>query len=987
MTGPAPSDFTRWNRAGLATVQYVDGNAAVFLERLRARLAEHFPDWETLDGITPESDSAADTKRYLEALYAADDAPFADDVLWQVTRSTARAGHVLGATLDAYANEGWVGTATQWESLRRLVAMLDYAPHPPASAYTPLALLLKDGMSGSIAAGLQFRYTPADGSAPLLFETLENVEADATRNILRAYRYNRNPNALSGSNFALEGKLDKLQNGDPVVLEDVARKALSAHLLTSVSFDTAADGSDITRVTVVPPLARADGFTLGDTLVHAAPKEKLAVKGPLATSAVIDYALELTEAPTDLAAGDIVTIGRAGAKPFYRRVKRVEGARVVFHRPLGLVDLAHATLAPPIDVQIVRQEGERSVGKDGRSIQAFLVAGDWSWLLSQWLSDIRVVGGVEYLPVYQCTAADYSPVVKGLNEKEGYTTITLAWTPTADGAVNVTDGEPQVNLKNPQSLLAPAQSEGPWRPDLFLQKSTAGKLTEPIVTALPKKTSAGDLAVVQRGHQLAWARLKTVALDSEASEGRLSSEAGFADRGGGPFFASTTFVRGHFTVQAHLANWTRNTTPVGGVRIVLDALPASVRAGLAVIAANGASAVCTNVAAVNASVNPPYVDLRDAVPAGTTRENLLLYGNVAMTGHGETKPARVLGSGDATASHQKFALAVGDVSFVADAAMPSGVRADVQVTVADETWTQIANLNDSGPTDAHYHVRQQEDGTLLIGFGDGAHGRRLPTGANNVRVVYRQGNGGNGNLAAGSLSKLAKPHASVKEAVQPIAASGGGARESADAIRTNAAATLLALERAVSLEDFTHLARSQAAVAQARAFALAPGRGQRENLEVRIIPSGGAAFTVELGAQIRTFLLAHALPGVQLAVKGYDAVLIGFEVDIRVRRDAFDGDTVAANVRSALIAAFGIDQRTLGQPLFRGEALAVIEAVAGVENSDCFIVLDTGNANTPQRVVRDADGHISALRVFAQQCAHLPNSNPRIAVTVQNFEL
>jgi predicted phage baseplate assembly protein len=284
-------------------------------------------------------------------------------------------------------------------------------------------------------------------------------------------------------------------------------------------------------------------------------------------------------------------------------------------------------------------------------------------------------------------------------------------------------------------------------------------------------------------------------------------------------------------------------------------------------------------------------------------------------------------------------------------------------------------------------VRQQEDGTLLVTFGDGAHGRRLPTGANNVRVVYRQGAGSNGNLAAGTLSTLAKPHVLVKEAVQPIAASGGGARESTDAIRTNAAATLLALERAVSLEDFSHLARSQAAVAQARAFALAPGRGQRENLEVRIIPAGGAAFTEELGAQIRAFLLAHALPGVQLAVKGYDAVLIGFEVNIRVRREAFDADTVAANVRSALVAAFGIDRRELGQPLFRGEVLAVIEAVQGVENSDGFIVLDARSVNTPQRVVRDSDGHITTLRVFEWQCAHLPNNNPRVTITVQNFEL
>ena len=43
MTGR--SDITRWNRAGLRRFQYVDANAATYLEELRVRLAER----ETVD--------------------------------------------------------------------------------------------------------------------------------------------------------------------------------------------------------------------------------------------------------------------------------------------------------------------------------------------------------------------------------------------------------------------------------------------------------------------------------------------------------------------------------------------------------------------------------------------------------------------------------------------------------------------------------------------------------------------------------------------------------------------------------------------------------------------------------------------------------------------------------------------------------------------------------------------------------------------------
>ena len=39
-------DLTRWNRAGLSRFDYIDGNAAVFLERLRRALAARFPGWQ-----------------------------------------------------------------------------------------------------------------------------------------------------------------------------------------------------------------------------------------------------------------------------------------------------------------------------------------------------------------------------------------------------------------------------------------------------------------------------------------------------------------------------------------------------------------------------------------------------------------------------------------------------------------------------------------------------------------------------------------------------------------------------------------------------------------------------------------------------------------------------------------------------------------------------------------------------------------------------
>ena len=50
-------DLTRWNRAGLKTIRYVDGNAATYLEDLRQELLARFPAWSALDADIPANES------------------------------------------------------------------------------------------------------------------------------------------------------------------------------------------------------------------------------------------------------------------------------------------------------------------------------------------------------------------------------------------------------------------------------------------------------------------------------------------------------------------------------------------------------------------------------------------------------------------------------------------------------------------------------------------------------------------------------------------------------------------------------------------------------------------------------------------------------------------------------------------------------------------------------------------------------------------
>jgi hypothetical protein len=188
------SDLTRWNRQGLSRFQYVNGNGVTFLEQIRLLLLEKFSDpysdelqWERLATRFPEQENESPAERVarLRSQYIAEP----DEFSWEIVRTLARSSHILSEYINHYANETFLGTATQWDNVRRLVAMLDYHPAPPASAETWMALTLKEGKKGKVESGFQVKHQPQDGS-PLVFESLSDLQADAELNTLYAKDWN-----------------------------------------------------------------------------------------------------------------------------------------------------------------------------------------------------------------------------------------------------------------------------------------------------------------------------------------------------------------------------------------------------------------------------------------------------------------------------------------------------------------------------------------------------------------------------------------------------------------------------------------------------------------------------------------------------------------------------------------------------------------------------------------------------------------------------
>jgi hypothetical protein len=928
-------DLTRWNRSGLSRFRYIDGNAATFLEELRQALLERFSDaetktlrWETLlskqggdpvnayerlehENFRIENETEQERLDRILSQYNGE----RQDWGWEIMRILARSSHVLSEYINAYANEGYLGTASQWDHVRRLVEMIDYHPAPPASASTLLLIEAKKNAKGNLETGFQVKYTPIDSAAPVIFETLEAIDIDAALNQMRPADYDRNQNRLEGSELVIEGKVEDLIIGEPLLLEDEKSRLLRGYLIEGIRFV-----ADTTEIRLTPRLSHR--LLKGYTRVHLTPKERLEPIEPAARGTVIDRVLCLTEPPAGLMPGMVIHI-TDGVEEYFRRLSSVRNSRLVLTRELGTLHLDSARVSQPV-VLNVSQQTERSADQGPAVIYVFKTAGDWSHLVTRKIANkLTDTRGKKHLPFYTVTAARYHPS-DGENINKGYTILTVSW--------NKKDHN--FSLNNPQTLLVPPAISGPWRVDSYLEK-VSGHLPQTLTVSLPKKTSAGDLAVVASGKQIAWTRLSAVMVDQTKEEARLVAENTWEDRGGGDFFLKKTIIYTHFKETLRLSGWHRNNISLTGNRIPLSSVPAVLKKGRSLLVENTENKTAAFFAVVS-KIEGNNLVLSQNFPAGFTHGNTMVAGNVVSAGHGESKGEKVLGSGDATLLSQSFVFEEQRISFVVDNTQPSGVKPAIVLTVSGRNWEQVASFRNSSSSDAHFTVRMNEEGYLKITFGDGKRGRRLPTGYSNIRISYRKGTGLEGNLDADSLTQVVKPHHLVDKVRQPLPASGGNDMEGVESLRENAPATLLTLERAVSLDDFTYLAMSQSSVWQARAFARPAGLGRNEKIDVVVVPAGGG----NLGAIAKTladFLMAHAVPGLEISIKAYQQRTFALDVLIEVNKKAYLPDEVAFAVRRLLEDTFSLKKRRLGQDLFLSEVYQVVESVTGVEHSQVLI--------------------------------------------------
>ena len=191
----------------------------------------------------------------------------------------------------------------------------------------------------------------------------------------------------------------------------------------------------------------------------------------------------------------------------------------------------------------------------------------------------------------------------------------------------------------------------------------------------------------------------------------------------------------------------------------------------------------------------------------------------------------------------------------------------------------------------------------------------------------------------------------VKEVVNPRASSGGADPETRDQARLRAPLATRALDRLVSVEDYTDFAILYAGIGKAHAVRL-PDAG-RDVVHVSLAGAADAPIDPQsaLWRNLMTSLTKFGDPSVLVVMAPREAAFVFLSAKVRVHPDHL-WEHVEPPLRATLLERFGFEARTLGQLMQLSEVVAVIQAAEGVDyvDVDLFDAVTKTDAETPEQL-------------------------------------
>jgi len=298
---------------------------------------------------------------------------------------------------------------------------------------------------------------------------------------------------------------------------------------------------------------------------------------------------------------------------------------------------------------------------------------------------------------------------------------------------------------------------------------------------------------------------------------------------------------------------------------------------------------------------------------------------------------------------------------------PTSVNVYVDNGTAFEQWLLVQNIRDYSAGDKVFNVTINSTNQVLVNFGDGISGA-VPTSESTIKAVYIAGGGVLGNVSAGAITSLGNipglstnAEASLRSAIKVtnlLDASGGGDPETNDSIRYNTPRALRSLNRAVTLEDFSNLALTVPGVSKANATAtnrssvtvyVAPLQSGVSDLTPGILGSGTDTLTNTtqldylLSTSIPEFLNDKKSIGTTITYSPPTYTAISVEITYAALPQ-YSGAVVESNIKTAITNDFSFSNLQFEDVITPEEVEFKLRQVDGVRNVRVTSLYRTGGA-------------------------------------------
>ena len=841
------------NLPGLPSVAFRVGTWAAFKESMLARLSS--ADYPALGALKTRSD---------------------DDFTIALLDATAMVLDILTFYQERLANESYLRTATQLQSLVELSRLIGYRPAPGVSAAAYLAFTLKSAPGATpdpatpaitIPAGTQSQSVPPQGSSPQTFETAADIPAKVDWNALPVQTGIPWTPQANDTSVYLQGVSTQLQTGDFILIVGDERAGSSGDEHWDLRVVTTVQPDSVNQRTYVAWAEGLGGKATGpaqrNPRVYAL-RQRAALFG---YNAIDPRMIDLDHTRI----GDLLTDSNTQWKSFFLT---------------GSIDLD--------------------------SIYTKIVAGGWLAMIHPDANNLRIPPG--YVSLYRISSV--APVSRSDYAQSAKITRVFP-----DLTSNLGDFPLRTTIVLAQSEELPV-TEQPLTSPLYgsqldletLRPDLAGVTVVALTGKSQKITVAAGVTTLQ------FAPDEDPSAATPLSPGDLLT----VTRPPAP------------NNDGSVPDWRVSTAVMTLSVIDAKGRPGSVRSALNnfTLASSSKSdpdvEECALVSSVNQLTAPfPHTQLR-------LKSNLLncfnravttVNANVALATNGASV-SEVPGSGSASTPNQRFTLKQKPLTFI-QSPTPTGRLSTLQVRADSVQWAEVPTLYQQPPSAQVYTTLNQSDGTTDVIFGDGIEGSRLPTGQNNIQATYRVGSGAQGNVSSGAITTLIDRPLGVSGVTNPQPATGGQDAQSVTDIRENAPQSVLTLGRAVSIADYQNYAATFAGIAKAQALWIpsGPARG----VFLTVAGAGGSALPpanptlTNLVTSLRNF----GNPLIPITAQSYLETLFDVAVDL-ILDPRFDKTAVQTAARQAVTTKYSFANRTFGQGVTADEVAATIQAVRGV---------------------------------------------------------